>query len=140
MSRYQSIYGVPIICDYAHHPTEIRNTITAYKDIYKKILCVFQPHTYTRTVNFMQEFKKCFRGVNKLIIYKTYPAREKRIPGGDATALYNGVKLNANNKYYVSNKYQLKRVVLENIKNVDCVLVLGAGNIYNIAKNVLKSQ
>lgn len=135
-----SIGNIPIICDYAHHPTEIKNTIMAYKEIYKRILCVFQPHTYTRTVNFMGEFKKCFRGVNKLIVYKTYPAREKRIVEGDAVTLYNNIKLHDNVKHYVSNKYQLKRLVLENIKNVDCVLVLGAGNIYNIAKNVLKSQ
>ena len=134
------IENIPIICDYAHHPTEIKNTLSAYKELYKKILVVFQPHTYSRTKNFMPEFKKCFRGISGLVVYKTYPAREKKIVGGDAIDLYNNVKMGAKPKYYVSNKYALRRVVLENIKNVDCVLVLGAGNIYNIAKNMLKSQ
>lgn len=138
--KIASIGSVPIICDYAHHPTEICSTISAYKSVYKRILCVFQPHTYTRTKNFMPAFKTCFKGVSELIVYKTYPAREKKIDGADAIDLYNNVKLAVEKKEYVSNKFALKKAVLEKIKNVDCVLVLGAGNIYNIAKNVFKSQ
>lgn len=133
-----TISNVPIICDYAHHPTEIYNTILGYKEIYKNILCVFQPHTYTRTKNFMNHFKTCFKGVKQLIIYKTYPAREKKIEGGDAIDLFKNVKIPNDFKYYVDNQYSLKKLVLENIEKVDCVLILGAGNIYNIAKNVFK--
>lgn len=133
-----TISNVPIICDYAHHPTEIYNTILGYKEIYKNIFCVFQPHTYTRTKNFMNHFKTCFKGVKQLIIYKTYPAREKKIEGGDAIDLFKNVKIPNDFKYYVDNQYSLKKLVLENIEKVDCVLILGAGNIYNIAKNVFK--
>lgn len=137
--KISTINNVPVICDYAHHPTEILSTISAYKQVYKNILCIFQPHTYTRTKTFMNNFKTCFKGVNKLIIYKTYPAREKKIDGGDATDLYKNVKISPNNKYYVNNKFELKKLTFNLCKNIDCVLVLGAGNIYNIAKNVFKS-
>lgn len=132
------INNVPIICDYAHHPTEIEKTISANKKIYKNILCIFQPHTYSRTKNFMPHFINAFKGVKKLIIYKTYPAREEKIAGGDAKDLFKLVKLKKDNKFYVDNKYQLKNTVYSNLKNIDCILVLGAGNIYNIVKNVFK--
>lgn len=138
--KIATIHGKPIICDYAHHPTEIRNTLSAYRLLYRRIMCVFQPHTYTRTLNFMVDFRTCFKGVHSLVVYKTYPAREKKIEGGDAVDLYDSVKIQPEKKIYLANKYELKRFVLQNVDNVDCVLVLGAGNIYNIAKNVLKSQ
>ena len=133
------INNVPIICDYAHHPTEIVSTLKAYREVYKNILCVFQPHTYTRTKTFMSDFKNCFKGVKSLVIYKTYPARELKIDGGDGVDLFENVKISKDCKCYVDNKYQLKKVVVNLCKNMDCVLVLGAGNIYNIAKNVFKS-
>ena len=132
------IKDVPIICDYAHHPTEIEKTIIANKKIYKNILCVFQPHTYSRTKNFMPHFISAFKGVNKLILYKTYPAREEKIKGGDAKDLFKLVKIKSDKKFYAENKYQLKNLVYSNLENIDCILVLGAGNIYNIAKNVFK--
>jgi UDP-N-acetylmuramate-alanine ligase len=87
----------------------------------------------------MSDFKNSFKGVKRLVIYKTYPARETKIDGGDAVDLFKNVKISKDCKWYVDNKYQLKKVVASLCKNMDCVLVLGAGNIYNIAKNVFKS-
>ena len=133
------IGGVPVICDYAHHPTEISNIISAYKSHYKKVMCIFQPHTYSRTKLLMNKFITSFKGVKTLIIYKTYPAREQKIDGGDAFDLYKKVKISEKNKYIAYTKYKLKKIIYENIENIDCVLILGAGNIYNIAKNMLKS-
>ena len=133
------IDGIPLICDYAHHPTEIQKTICANRLIYKNILCVFQPHTYSRTLIFKKEFANCFRGVKKLLIYKTYPAREQKIDGGDAKDLFKVVKIKQENKYFIESKYKLKSALYDNLKNIDCILILGAGNIYNIAKNVFKS-
>lgn len=133
------IAGIPVICDYAHHPTEIQKTIYANRLIYKNIICVFQPHTYSRTLSFKREFANSFKGVKKLLIYKTYPAREQKIDGGDAKDLFKVVKIKQENKYFIESKYKLKSIVYDNLKNIDCILILGAGNIYNIAKNVFKS-
>ncbi len=133
------IGGIPVICDYAHHPTEIQKTICANRLVYKNILCVFQPHTYSRTLCFKKEFSSSFKGVKKLFIYKTYPAREQKIDGGDAKDLFKVVKIKKENKWYIESKYKLKKTLYDNLENIDCILILGAGNIYNIAKNVFKS-
>ena len=130
---------IPVVCDYAHHPTEIQKIVDANRLIYKNILCVFQPHTYSRTLCFKKEFASSFKGIKKLIIYKTYPAREQKIDGGDAKDLFDVVKIKRENKWFVESKYKLKSVIYNNLENIDCILILGAGNIYNIAKNVFKS-
>ena len=131
-----SIKGCPIICDYAHHPTEIINSITTARQIYKDVLVVFQPHTYSRTIGLKEEFKSSFLGANEIAIFKTYPAREKYIPGGSARELFNVIK--NKNKHYLDNKKALKNYLLTS-KLKGCVLVLGAGDIYYHIKQIVKS-
>jgi len=134
--RVGEINEVPVICDYAHHPTEILNSINTAKEIFGKITVVFQPHTYSRTIGLKQEFKKCFNMADNLIIYKTYPAREEYIAGGSAKELFNEIK--HKNKYYADTKKSLKQQFL-NIKPYNCILVLGAGDIYDISKKIIKN-
>lgn len=130
------INGTPVICDYAHHPTEILNSINTAKQIYEKIDVIFQPHTYSRTIGLKNEFKKCFNMADSLIIFKTYPAREKYIVGGSAKELFNEIK--HKNKYYIESKKQLKSA-MSNLNKSNCILVLGAGDIYDITHQILKS-
>ena len=125
-----------VICDYAHHPTEILNSINTAKEIYGKITVVFQPHTYSRTIGLKNEFKKCFHMADNLIIFKTYPAREKYIVGGSAKELFNEIK--HKNKHYCDTKKALKEALLTIPPN-NLVLVLGAGDIYEITKKIVKS-
>ena len=139
--RYEQIgyiLDTPIICDYAHHPTEIENSIKGIKDRYKRILCVFQPHTYTRTANLITEFTTCFNLVERLIIFKTYPARERVLKEGKAIVLFRKVLIK--NKYYVRTNSKL----FQNLKNCapkfDVILVLGAGDIYTRVKKVIFSK
>lgn len=128
------INNVPVICDYAHHPTEIKNSINAIKEKYNKILCVFQPHTYSRTINLMEEFKDSFY-VDCLIIFKTYSAREKYKSKGSAKSLFKNI--NCKDKIYVGFDYMLKKKLNKMVSNFDVVLVLGAGDIYNRVKKVI---
>ena len=128
------INKIPVICDYAHHPTEIVNSINAIKQKYKSVAVVFQPHTYSRTIGLKQDFIKSFRGANNLIVFKTYPAREKYISGGSAKELYKSIK--KSNKFYCETKKELKNI-LRRLKD-DIVLVLGAGDIYQIVKSIIK--
>lgn len=136
--RYEKVgdyNGIPIIADYAHHPTEIKNSIAGALLTNKKILCIFQPHTYTRTKSLLAEFKNAFKGVNKLAIYKTYPAREKYVRGGSALDLYKAVKIKDDNKFYATTQKGLINIIKNN-KHCDIILVLGAGDIYEIIKKV----
>ena len=115
--------GADIFCDYGHHPTEIRATIDGLQKMgYKKISCVFQAHTFSRTYYLYNEFKSCFEGVCNLIIAPTFSAREENtfsFTDSDFAAHLGGIFL----KEY--------KEIREHILNTDCdvVLILGAGDI-----------
>lgn len=139
--RYEEIgkiNNIPVICDYAHHPTEIENSIDGIKEKYRRVLCVFQPHTYTRTINLKEDFVKSLKDIDKLAIFKTYSAREKYQRKGSARALFREL-INKNKAYLISN-LQLKRFLNKNASHFDVILVLGAGDIYNRVKKVIFSK
>ncbi|MBR4745491.1 MAG: UDP-N-acetylmuramate--L-alanine ligase [Clostridia bacterium] len=124
--------NIPIIADYAHHPKEIESTIKSCKMIYKRIMCVFQPHTYTRTKALMTDFVHCFDGVEDMVVYKTYEARERFMLDGCALTLYDNINLQ--NKHYFDSATDMLNYV-ENSEDYDLILVLGAGDIYDYFKN-----
>ncbi len=127
------------ICDYAHHPTEIENVLSLYDN--KSTLVVFQPHTYSRTKNLMKEFAAAFRNVENLIIYKTYPAREKFDKKSSAKALYNNIKAESQkNILYAGNLKILYKTIKKVGKNYKNVLFLGAGDIYGLAIDYIKNN
>lgn len=119
--------------DYAHHPEELTSTIKSIEKVFglKNTLIVFQPHTYSRTKNLISEFKNALLGLN-LIIYKTYPAREVESQGYSAEKLSKILNVD-----YCDNKLEL----LDKIKNSHkkTVFFMGAGDIYYIGKEIIKS-
>ena len=126
--------GASFICDYAHHPKEIRSTIATAEGVCRgKLYVVFQPHTYSRTKLLYREFVEVLRPLNNLMIYKTYPAREKYDEEGSASVLAEGVGC-----LYSENVYVLKTWLKTTVREGDVVLFLGAGDIYHIAKYLLK--
>lgn len=129
--RYETIYkfnnGCRVIVDYAHHYTEIKNSIAGIQDIYKNILVVFQPHTYSRTAKLFDEFVETLSCIDSLVLFKTYPAREVEIKGGTAKDLYHAVK--SNKKAYFDSANSLLTFINHNYNKFDCVLVLGAGDL-----------
>lgn len=122
-----------VYADYCHHPTEIKNSIANFLYHFNRVLCIFQPHTYSRTVALMREFSKCFKGVKKLIIFKTYPAREKFNFLGSETNLFKHINLK--NKELIVDRTQLIDRLNKISENYDCVIVLGAGDVYDIVKS-----
>ena len=134
--RIGMVNNVPIIIDYAHHPTEIKNSIAGVEEVYNNPLIVFQPHTYSRTKSLMNDFTNVLSNKN-CIIYPTYPAREEEIAGGTALDLYD--KIMRNNTINSSDKLLIYvdqiDSVLQKINKLlqsgsfDCVLILGAGNL-----------
>ena len=127
--------GASFVCDYAHHPREIASTLmTARKICRGSLHVVFQPHTYSRTKFLMDDFVQTLRGVSNLIVYKTYSAREKYDESGSAQTLAK----NVGNCCYADDINHLKGLLAENIGAGDMVLFLGAGDIYSIAKKLVK--
>lgn len=127
-------YRCRLICDYAHHPTEITATIHSAQSITKaKVLCIFQPHTYSRTKAFWSEFARCFE--NTTVIYlPIYPAREQPIDGITSQALCKHSKQLGIDAHYCSTFAQAKSLV-ENLATADdTILILGAGDVVEIAK------
>ncbi len=85
--------GITVVDDYGHHPTEIRATLAAAKQVWPgRILVVFQPHRYTRTQALFEEFLTAFKDADGLIITDIYPASEEPIPGVNAAALCEAVR------------------------------------------------
>ena len=114
------------IDDYAHHPEEIRATIRAVRAVYpgKKITGVFQPHLFSRTRDFADEFARSLEVLDKIILLTVYPAREKPIQGVDSSIILD--KINNPEKMLVSKEQLFKYLQQE---KPDVLLTLGAGDI-----------
>ncbi len=130
------ISGTPCFADYAHHPTEIR---AALKSKTGKVLAVFQPHTYSRTQALMRDFVAALNLADGVIIYKTYPAREKFSAEGDGKNLYSKLCVNYQGfTAYAGGYGSLIRELKSRAGEYDVILFLGAGDIYDAAKNCVK--
>ena len=135
--------GMTIYEDYAHHPTEIRASLRALRrimddassvsDTSPRLLCVFQPHTYSRTKLLLSDFIEVLSPIKNLMIYKTYPARESYDGAGSAEYLAERV-----GSLYANSIYALKIWLKSTIREKDIVLFLGAGDIYFTAQYLLK--
>ncbi len=130
-----SYHGASFICDYAHHPREIKATLSTAEGICKgKTYVVFQPHTYSRTKHLLTEFIETLRPIKNLMIFKTYSAREKYDEEGSAARLAQRI----GNCLYAENVYVLRTWLKKTVKEGDTVLFLGAGDIYYAAQYLLK--
>ena len=119
--------------DYAHHPTEIKNLLNNVKHLkYDKIICFFQPHTYSRTKGLFNEFLTSFDSCDKLYLLPTYPARELPIKGGDSKDLYNELKKYKKEVHYIQDIKEVKQLLNENSIQHNIILLVGAGDIGNI--------
>lgn len=141
--RFQIKYqddNVLVVDDYGHHPTEILKTLEAAKKGWKKkVLCIFQPHRYSRTKLLYKDFAKAFSKADTLVVTDIYAASEKPIKGVDANLIINSVKKNGHkNVSYIPYGNQIVDFVLENLKKDTIVLTIGAGHIWKIAEKIAK--
>lgn len=118
--------GCAYIDDYAHHPNEISTAISSMRDIFpgRRLTAIFQPHLYTRTRDFADEFAKALSAVDKLILLDIYPAREEPIPGVSSRLIFD--KVTATEKVLLKKEMLMK--YLEDEK-IDTLITFGAGNI-----------
>jgi len=131
--------GILVIDDYAHHPREIEATIKAARDGWKgRIITVFQPHLYSRTILLKKEFGKSFFQADKVIITDIYPAREEKIPGISGAIVKDQCRdFGHKDVLYIENMEDIPGYLAPQLKDGDMVLILGAGNIYKIVEDLL---
>ncbi|MBT7038896.1 MAG: UDP-N-acetylmuramate--L-alanine ligase [Bacteroidetes bacterium] len=127
--RFEYIIQKPNIVfvdDYAHHPSEIEFTINTLKELFpdKKITGIFQPHLYSRTRDFADEFSKVLANLDKIVLLDIYPAREEPIDGINSDLILSHI--NKKHKYLVS-KDELLELIKEDTNEV--VVTMGAGDI-----------
>ena len=133
--------GVKVIDDYAHHPTEIKATLSAAKNIHhNKLWCLFQPHTYTRTLALFDEFADAFGDADILILAEIYAAREKNIYKVFSKGLAEEIikKYPDNEVYYMESFEEMAGYVKEHAVANDLVLTMGAGDIYKVGTMILE--
>ena len=133
--------GITVIDDYGHHPTEIRATLAAARlnDNFRRIHAVFQPHRYTRTEHLMDEFAKSFHQADVVYLLDIYAASEKPIEGVTSAVLAERMR-NFGHRCveHTATVERTADAVLENVREKDLVLTLGAGNVWQVGERVLE--
>ena len=121
------------IDDYAHHPKEIAAAVSSMREIFpgRRLTAIFQPHLYTRTRDFADEFAQALSQVDKLILLDIYPAREEPIPGVTSEIIFSNVTIK---EKVLLNKEELMDYL--QTEPVDTLITFGAGNIDRYIKPI----
>ncbi|MBR6473520.1 MAG: UDP-N-acetylmuramate--L-alanine ligase [Firmicutes bacterium] len=133
--------GVKIIDDYAHHPTEIKATLSATKNVpHNELWVCFQPHTYTRTLALFDEFADAFVESDHLVLAEIYAAREKNIYKVSSGQLMEKIreKHPEMDVTYIDNFEDMADYIRANAKKGDMVITMGAGDIYKVGDLLLE--
>ena len=137
--RLQVIYDaeVTVVDDYAHHPTEIRASISALREKFpnKRLVVAYQPHLYSRTADLIPQFADALDGADLVFMTDIYPAREEPIPGVSSLRV---IEEMSRPTVYVPSRHLLPRKVAAQVKNGDVVVGMGAGNIDVFAPALVK--
>lgn len=132
--------GVTVVDDYAHHPTEIKATLEAARPRTDgKIICLFQPHRYSRTSYFIKEYATAFDSAELLLLHKVYPAGEKPIPGATSKSLAD--RINTEGSVTViqnDNISKLEKEAVIRAEPGDLIITMGAGDINSAAPRIVK--
>ena len=133
-----SFDGVTVIDDYAHHPTEIAATLTAAANYpHKRLILAFQPHTYSRTKAFLDDFARVLSAADVVVLADIYAAREKNTYGISSKDLLEKLKENGTECYYFPNFDEIEQFLSKKCMNGDLLITMGAGDIVNVGEDLL---
>ena len=135
--------GVKVIDDYAHHPTEIKATLAAARNVkHNKLWLIFQPHTYTRTKALFDEFVDAFMDTDVVILTDIYAAREKDVYNISSYKLVNAIKAKHPEKpvYYVKDFEDIAKYIEKFAGKDDIVMTMGAGDVYKVGDMLLHKE
>jgi UDP-N-acetylmuramate--alanine ligase len=129
---------ITVIDDYAHHPTEIRATLSAAKaGNFGRLFAVFQPHRYTRTLHLFDDFARAFNLADVVLMLDIYPAGENQIQGITSSALIEKIKgFGHKNAMYAPNFEAIESYIIANAKEGDAVIVMGAGTVTKLSDSL----
>jgi UDP-N-acetylmuramate--alanine ligase len=133
---WSEVDGVLVVDDYGHHPAEIRATLAAAKAGFgRRVVTVFQPHRYTRTLHLRQEFLTAFSEADVLLVMDIYPAGEAPIPGVHARGLADELAAHGHREvhYMGGDRPAVLDWLMANTRPGDLVLTLGAGDVGKLA-------
>ncbi len=135
------IKGIMVMDDYAHHPTEIEVSLKALRKGWnRRIISVFQPHLFSRTRDFHQEFGRAFFNSEILVITAIYPAREKPIPGVSSEMIARAAKEYGHREvHYIPEKEEVIPFLLKIVRENDLVITMGAGDIYQVGEKFIST-
>ena len=132
--------GVTVIDDYAHHPTEIKATLSTAKKInHNKTYCIFQPHTYTRTKSLFDEFTECFSDTDELILMDIYAARENNTGLVSSDQLGDAIRSKGITCTNVHSHDEALAYVKSKLTSGDLLLTVGAGDVVIVGEKYLEA-
>jgi len=136
------VNGITVVDDYGHHPTEIKTTLQAIEECWpdnRKII-VFQPHRYTRTQALFDDFTRSFYQSDVLLVLPIYAAGEQNIEGVTGRKLCEGIKAHGHKEVlYSEGQEDAIAYLRENLKPGDVLLTLGAGDVWQVGTEILKT-
>ncbi len=131
--------NVVVYDDYAHHPTACQKTLETFLNLKKNnIYCVFQPHTFSRTISLFEEFAQSFKDVTKVLMLDIYPAREKDLGVVNSKMLVDKINEYSNNAIYFNDRKECLKFLKEETRENDIIVTLGAGDVYQVGEDFLK--
>jgi len=135
---YGETAGVLIVCDFAHHPTEIQMTIeTARRGWERRIVVLFQPHLFTRTRDFAEEFGKALAQADVVLATDIYPAREKPLPGVTGRLVAESTRAaGCRDVHFCADHAAIEESLQKTLRPGDLLIVMGAGDIWKIAQEL----
>jgi UDP-N-acetylmuramate--alanine ligase len=129
--------NITVIDDYAHHPTEVKATLFGAKKSKKRVIAIFQPHTFTRTKEFYNDFAESFIDADIVFVTDIYPARERPIVGVTGELIVSAAqKKGFNNVNYLPFDDNLCSTIKQILEPGDVVITLGAGDIWKVANKL----
>jgi UDP-N-acetylmuramate--alanine ligase len=129
--RLGSVNGIEVVDDYAHHPTEVRATLTAARQAFpgRRIVAAFQPHLFSRTRDFAAEFAESLALADALYLADIYPAREKPMPGVTSALIADRMATAKKAPVWMGARTTLAAAINDGLRDGDVVITLGAGDI-----------
>ena len=135
--------GASVYDDYGHHPTEIKAVYNAMKKKkYNRSWVIFQPHTYSRTKNLLNEFAQALSGFDNIIVTDIYAAREKNTYGISSKDLVKQININrvGRQALYMSDFHEIAKYIRDRVMPNDIVITLGAGTVTQIGPMILEGK
>ncbi len=137
--EYKGMFnGATVIDDYAHHPTEISASLAAAANYpHNRVVVVFQPHTYTRTLSLLDDFAKALSAADVVILADIYAAREPDIYGISSKDVANLIEKTGTEVHYLGTFDACEKFLKKNLLNNDLLITMGAGDVYLVGEHLL---